>query len=572
MLKGKSASNGHAVGTIVLYEKPDINVEEEACNDPEKCLKTLTDALDQAYNDLDKVREKALESMGEEHAEIFEAHQQMVKDPEIMSQVKAMIENDKVDAASAYKRVTDQFITIFEGMDDEYFRGRAADIKDIQYRILALLKGVEYKDLSALDEPTIIVAHDLAPSDTAGLDLDYVKGFITEVGGMTSHTAIMARALSLPAMVGVKDAIKTLEDNELVYLNATDGDIVRNPDDATLEKAKQRVKEQEKIKARLQAYKDKPTKTKDGIAIPLYANVGSDQDVPIAREGGAEGVGLYRTEFLFMNSDTMPDEETQRKAYEAVFKAFHPVIVRTLDIGGDKSLPYLEQDEEMNPFLGKRAIRLTLQEKELFKTQIRALLIGAKDQEDVRIMFPMIARKDELMSAKEVVHEVITDLKNEGEKYQSNIHYGIMIEIPAAALNAQSLAKEVDFFSIGTNDLIQYTYAADRMNENVSYLYEPFDPTLLRLMKHTRDAASEEGTEIGVCGEMAGDLDAALILSGLGMDELSMSPGSILPLREALSKVSKEDLKALADEVLKLDEAQPVKEKVKAFKEKHGIE
>ncbi|MFW6298695.1 MAG: phosphoenolpyruvate--protein phosphotransferase [Bacillota bacterium] len=572
MLNGKSASDGHAVGKIVLYEKPDIEVKKGSCDNPEDCLKTLNEALDQAYQDLDHVREKALESMGQEHAEIFEAHQQMVNDPEIKSQVKAMIENDKVDPAYAYKEVTDQFITIFEGMDDEYFRGRAADIKDIQYRVLALLKGLEYKDLSALSEDSIVVANDLAPSDTAGLNLDYVKGFITEVGGMTSHTAIMARALSLPAMVGVKDALKTLKDGETVYLNATDGDIVRNPDEKTLEKAKARVQEQEKVKARLRAFKDKATKTKDGSALPLFANVGSDQDVPIAREGGAEGVGLFRTEFLFMNSDTMPDEETQRKAYLAVFEAFHPVIVRTLDIGGDKSLPYLEQEQEMNPFLGKRAIRLTLQEKDLFKTQIRALLTAAKDQKDVRIMFPMIARKDELLRAKEVVHDVIADLDNEGKSYQSNIQYGIMIEIPAAALNARSLAKEVDFFSIGTNDLIQYTYAADRMNENVSYLYEPFDPTLLRLMKRTLDDAHEEGTEIGVCGEMAGDLDAGLILSGMGMDELSMSPGSILPLREALSKVTKDDLKALSDEVLALDDAETVKAKVDTFKKTHGIE
>ncbi|MFP4078024.1 MAG: phosphoenolpyruvate-utilizing N-terminal domain-containing protein, partial [Candidatus Izemoplasmataceae bacterium] len=304
MLKGKSASDGHAVGKIALYEKPEIHVEKGSCDTPEKCLKTLNEALEQAFEDLDQVREKALESMGQEHAEIFEAHQQMVRDPEIKSQVKAMIENDKVDAAYAYKTVTDQFIAIFEDMDDEYFRGRAADIKDIQYRILALLKGVEYKDLSALNEDTIVVAHDLAPSDTAGLDLDYVKGFITEVGGMTSHTAIMARALSLPAMVGVKDALKHLKDGETVYLNATDGGIVRNPDQKTLDQAKARVDEQEKVKARLKAYKGKATKTKDGTEIPLFANVGSDQDVPIAREGGAEGVGLFRTEFLFMNSDT----------------------------------------------------------------------------------------------------------------------------------------------------------------------------------------------------------------------------------------------------------------------------
>jgi phosphotransferase system enzyme I (PtsI) len=571
MLEGKNASQGHAVGKVVRYEKPDISVEKSTCSNPEKCLETLSSALETAYNDLEVIRKKALESMGEDHAEIFEAHQQMINDPEIKSQVRSMIESDKVDSAYAYKQVTDQFITIFENMDDEYFKGRAADIKDIQYRVLALLKGVDYKDLSVLSEESIIVAHDLAPSDTAGLDLEYVKGFITEVGGHTSHTAIMARALSLPAMVGVKDALSELEDGVTVYLNATDGDIEVNPDDKTLEKAKKRVKEQEKTLERLKAYKDLDTKTKDGFKLPLFANVGSDKDVPFAKEGGAEGVGLFRTEFLFMNSDSMPSEDDQIKAYEAVFKAFSPVIVRTLDIGGDKSLPYLKQDEELNPFLGKRAIRLTLDEIDLFKTQLRALLIASKDQDDVRIMFPMIARKDELMKAKNVLNEVKAELENEEKAYQTNVLVGIMIEIPAAALNAKSLAKEVDFFSIGTNDLIQYTYAADRMNETVSYLYEPFDPTLLRLMKHTLDAAHKEGTEIGVCGEMAGDLDAALVLTGMGMDELSMSPGSILPLREALSLVKRDDLADLANTVLELDEADQVKAKIDDFKKLHSI-
>ncbi len=571
MLEGKNASQGHAVGKVVRYEKPDISVEKSTCSNPEKCLETLSSALETAYNDLEVIRKKALESMGEDHAEIFEAHQQMINDPEIKSQVRSMIESDKVDSAYAYKQVTDQFITIFENMDDEYFKGRAADIKDIQYRVLALLKGVDYKDLSVLSEDSIIVAHDLAPSDTAGLDLEYVKGFITEVGGHTSHTAIMARALSLPAMVGVKDALSELEDGVTVYLNATDGDIEVNPDEKTLEKAKKRVKEQEKTLERLKAYKDLDTKTKDGFKLPLFANVGSDKDVPFAKEGGAEGVGLFRTEFLFMNSDSMPSEDDQIKAYEAVFKAFSPVIVRTLDIGGDKSLPYLKQDEELNPFLGKRAIRLTLDEIDLFKTQLRALLIASKDQDDVRIMFPMIARKDELMKAKNVLNEVKAELENEEKAYQTNVLVGIMIEIPAAALNAKSLAKEVDFFSIGTNDLIQYTYAADRMNETVSYLYEPFDPTLLRLMKHTLDAAHKEGTEIGVCGEMAGDLDAALVLAGMGMDELSMSPGSILPLREALSLVKRDDLADLANTVLELDEADQVKAKIDDFKKLHSI-
>jgi len=571
MLEGKNASQGHAVGKVVRYEKPDISVEKSTCSNPEKCLETLSSALETAYNDLEVIRKKALESMGEDHAEIFEAHQQMINDPEIKSQVRSMIESDKVDSAYAYKQVTDQFITIFENMDDEYFKGRAADIKDIQYRVLALLKGVDYKDLSVLSEESIIVAHDLAPSDTAGLDLEYVKGFITEVGGHTSHTAIMARALSLPAMVGVKDALSELEDGVTVYLNATDGDIEVNPDEKTLEKAKKRVKEQEKTLERLKAYKDLDTKTKDGFKLPLFANVGSDKDVPFAKEGGAEGVGLFRTEFLFMNSDSMPSEDDQIKAYEAVFKAFSPVIVRTLDIGGDKSLPYLKQDEELNPFLGKRAIRLTLDEIDLFKTQLRALLIASKDQDDVRIMFPMIARKDELMKAKNVLNEVKAELENEEKAYQTNVLVGIMIEIPAAALNAKSLAKEVDFFSIGTNDLIQYTYAADRMNETVSYLYEPFDPTLLRLMKHTLDAAHKEGTEIGVCGEMAGDLDAALVLAGMGMDELSMSPGSILPLREALSLVKRDDLADLANTVLELDEADQVKAKIDDFKKLHSI-
>ena len=567
MKKGNIASEGIGIGEAVTMTHEEIVVEEKQCEDTKQSLETLEDALEKSTKDLKRIRDNAEKTMGNEHAEIFDAHIQMVNDPEMSNQVKAMIEGDNLCPDAAYDKVAKQFIDIFENMEDDYFKERAADIKDIRKRVLTYLQGKNPSDPSLMDKSSIVIAHDLTPSDTASLNLDHVKGFVTEVGGLTSHTAIMARALGIPAIVGAEGVLKNVSEGDTVALDAIDHDIYINPSEDTLKTMRDKDARYQEYLEDLKRFKDQPTKTKDGQAVPLHANVGSPKETDAIKRSGAEGVGLFRTEFLFMESDTMPDEETQIKAYQTVFDTVQPVIVRTLDVGGDKNIPYIEQPKEDNPFLGKRAIRLCFDEVELFKTQLRALLRASKDHEDVKIMLPMVAVVSEVRRARNILEEVEADLKREGTPYQTNIKLGIMIEIPAAALNARALAKEVDFFSIGTNDLIQYLFAADRMNESVAYLYEPYDPTLLRVMKETLDAAHAEGIEIGVCGELAGEKDLALVLAGMGMDELSMSPSRILEIRKTLYKLSMKDLKQLTHDVLAAEEAVDVKKIIKQFKD-----
>ena len=565
--KGKIASQGIALGQVHIMESPTIEVKEQTCEDTEKSLKKLHEAVKKSTQDLEKIRENATHSMGEEEAEIFDAHIQMVNDPEMLSQTKAMIEGENLCADAAFDKVANQFIEIFSNMDDAYFKERAADIKDIKTRVLLYLQDKQPNDPSLIDRPTIVVAHDLTPSDTASLNLKYVKGFITEVGGLTSHSAIMARALGIPAIVGANDIIQDVSDEDAIILDAIDHNITINPSEKNTKEAQVKLKEYEAYLETLKQYKDEPTQTKDGFKIPLFANIGSPNEVKAITQNGAEGVGLFRTEFLFMESDTMPDEATQVEAYKKVFEAIQPVIVRTLDIGGDKNIPYISQPKEDNPFLGKRAIRLAFDEIELFKTQLRALLIAAKDQHEVKIMIPMIAIASEIRKVKSILKDVKASLEEENKAYQTNIKLGIMIEIPAAALNADALAKEVDFFSIGTNDLIQYLFAADRMNESVSYLYEPYDPTLLRLIQSVIKAAQANDVEIGMCGELAGNLDIALVLSGMKIDELSMSPANILEIRKTLNTLNLKDLVQLTQEVLNSSEASEVKNIIKQFKD-----
>ena len=568
-MKGKVASTGYGIGEAVVVEKETLKADKEHCEDVNTCIDAFREAIEKSTEELRTIREKSTESLGEEHAAIFDAHIEMANDVEIKQQVESKIENDGVKAAYAFQEVTEQFIEMFENMEDDYFAARAADIKDIQQRVLGHLLDKPVKDLSLLDSASIIVARDLAPSDTAGLNIEHVRGFVTEAGGTTSHTAIIARALGIPALVGVEGALENVEEKDTLLLDAHEGELHVNPDEKTLADAKEKIRAQEAERERLKPFAKKKTETANGKAMPLYANIGTPKELIATNEHGAEGIGLFRTEFLFMDTASMPDEGTQLEAYKEVFDTIQPVIVRTLDIGGDKALPYLEMPEEANPFLGHRAVRLTLSEPELFNTQLRALLRAAKDQKELRIMFPMIATVEELKRAKESLARAESELEKEGKDYQRNVKVGIMIEIPAAALNARALGKHCDFFSIGTNDLIQYVYAADRMNEHVAYLYRPLDPVLLSLIKDVTDAAQETDTEIGVCGEMAGDFDAALILFGLGLDELSMSPARILPIREALSRLRLEQLSTLADDALKADGPEEVRRIVQAFKDKH---
>ena len=557
-MKGLAVSNGLAIGKILIYEKYPIPDFEKTCLNQNDCLKAFKEAIETSKNELLSLKNRASKTLDEKHLAIFDAHISMVDDVEVVSQVTKRIEIGE-SAAHAYASVTTQFIAMFEGMEDAYFKERASDIKDIQYRVLAHLTATPIKDLALLDEDVIVFAHDLTPSDTASLDLNHVKGFATVIGGGTSHTTIMARSLGLPAIVGVGEALMKEQDGEMVILDANEGIITPSPDQKTLASYELALANELKKKALLEGFKTKKTVLKSGESLPLYANIGSPKDLDLVLENNAEGIGLLRSEFLFIDSQEAPSLESQIKAYQKVFDSIQPVIVRTLDIGGDKKLPYLKMDPEENPFLGVRAIRLCFNEIDLFKTQLKALLIASKYQKDVRIMFPMIARVDELLKAKDLLESVKKELDHENTPYQKNTLVGIMIEIPSAALNARALSKYCDFFSIGTNDLIQYTYAADRMNQNVSYLYDPLDPTLLRLINQVINDAHLENTEIGVCGEMASDPIAALLLSGMGIDELSMSASALLTVRETLSRYTKDDLKTITQKALEKENSEEIK-------------
>ena len=444
------------------------------------------------------------------------------------------------------------FVNMFEAMEDNpYMQERAADIRDVTERVLSHLLGVKIPNPSSIQEEVVIVAKDLTPSDTAQLDRNFVKGFVTDIGGRTSHSAIMARSLEIPAVVGTKTVTESIKDGDIVIIDGLGGNIIINPDEETLASYNEKGMKFKQQKEEWKLLKNAETVTKDGKHIELAANIGTPKDLVGVIENGAEAVGLYRTEFLYMDSADFPTEEEQFNAYKEVLEGMEgkPVIVRTMDIGGDKELPYLELPEEMNPFLGYRAIRICLAEPEMFRTQLRALL-RASVFGKLRIMFPMIATLNEFREAKKILEEEKAKLIQENVAVSEEIEVGIMVEIPAAAVLAHQFAKEVDFFSIGTNDLIQYTMAADRMNQQVSYLYQPYNPSILTLIKHVIDSSHAEGKWTGMCGEMAGDQTAVPLLVGLGLDEFSMSASSVLKTRSLMSKLDSTEMKKLADKAI----------------------
>lgn len=566
MLSGIGASDGICIGKVYKYEQVELVVEKSTVSDVAAELVRFDGALTSSIQEIQAIKDKTSETMDEETAAIFGAHIEILGDPELIGGVRSMIESDAVGADFALKTVSDNFVAIFEAMDNEYIRERAADIKDVSKRLLMHIQGVKGASLADINEEVVVVAKDLTPSDTAQLDKNLVLGFITNVGGRTSHSAIMARTLEIPAIVGTNDGFEQLEDGQLVMLNGATGEIVVSPTEDEIAEYKEKMAEIAKQKAIWAQYKEKKTVTKDGLHIDLAANIGSPEDVEGVLANGGEGIGLYRTEFLYMGKPDFPTEEEQLTAYKDVLENMSgkPVVVRTLDIGGDKELDYLEMEEEMNPFLGNRALRLCLNKPEMFKVQIRALL-RASVYGDLHIMFPMIATIDEFRTAKTFLKEVEAELKAEGVEVSNDYKLGIMIEIPAAAVAADIFAREVDFFSIGTNDLIQYTFAADRMNENVSYLYQPFNPSLLRLIKMVTSAAHKEGKWAGMCGEMAGEASALPLLIGLGMDELSMSAPGILRARYLAGKMAKADCEALVEKALLASNQVEVKALVDAY-------
>ena len=551
-LHGIAASDGIAIAKVYTLTEPDLTVTKVTVEDSEKEVSRLDDALAASIKDVELIKETALKNIGEEEAQVFDAHLMVLSDPELIGQVKDSITSNKVNAESALKEVTDMFISIFAGMEDNpYMQERAADIRDVSKRILAHLLGVKIPSPATIKDEVIIVAADLTPSDTAQLNRQYVKAFVTDIGGRTSHSAIMARSLEIPAIVGTKEVTSIAKDGDIIIVDGLSGDVFLNPSEEVIAEYRAKAEAFAAQQAEWEKLKDSKTYTKDGHQVELAANIGTPKDLEGVVHNGAEGVGLYRTEFLYMDSHEMPTEEDQFEAYKAVLEGMNgkPVVVRTMDIGGDKELPYLPLPHEMNPFLGYRAIRISLNEPEMFRTQLRALL-RASVYGKLRIMFPMIATLNDFRGAKALLEEEKAKLIAEGVAVSDDIQVGIMIEIPAAAVLAHQFAKEVDFFSIGTNDLIQYTMAADRMNERVSYLYQPYNPSILTLIKHVIDSAHKEGKWAGMCGEMAGDQTAVPLLVGLGLDEFSMSASSVLKTRSLISKLTLSDMQALADKAI----------------------
>ncbi|PWZ83164.1 phosphoenolpyruvate--protein phosphotransferase, partial [Staphylococcus pseudintermedius] len=560
-----AASDGVAIAKAYLLVEPDLSFSNEKTDQPEAEVQKFNEALNNSKIELTKIRNHAEEQLGADKAAIFDAHLLVLDDPELIQPIEEKIKNESASAPQALTEVTQNFITIFESMDNEYMKERAADIRDVAKRVLAHILGVELPNPSIIDESVIIVAHDLTPSDTAQLNKQYVQGFVTNIGGRTSHSAIMSRSLEIPAVVGTKSISESVQQGDMVIVDGLTGDVIVNPSDDEIKAYQHKRESFFADREALKQLRDEPSKTLDGHEVELAANIGTPNDLEGVHNNGAEGIGLYRTEFLYMGRDNMPTEDEQFEAYKKVLESMEGkrVVVRTLDIGGDKELPYLNLPEEMNPFLGYRAIRLCLDQPEIFRPQLRALL-RASAYGKLNIMFPMVATIQEFRDAKALLLEEKENLKQEGVEVSDDIELGIMVEIPATAALADVFAKEVDFFSIGTNDLIQYTMAADRMSERVSYLYQPYNPSILRLIKQVIDASHQEGKWTGMCGEMAGDETAIPLLIGLGLDEFSMSATSILKARRQIKDLSRTEMVQLADRALNCATVDEVVDLVKA--------
>ncbi|HHA6955674.1 TPA: phosphoenolpyruvate--protein phosphotransferase [Staphylococcus aureus] len=549
LIKGIAASDGVAIAKAYLLVEPDLTFDKnEKVTDVEGEVAKFNSAIEASKVELTKIRNNAEVQLGADKAAIFDAHLLVLDDPELIQPIQDKIKNENANAATALTDVTTQFVTIFESMDNEYMKERAADIRDVSKRVLSHILGVELPNPSMIDESVVIVGNDLTPSDTAQLNKEFVQGFATNIGGRTSHSAIMSRSLEIPAIVGTKSITQEIKQGDMIIVDGLNGDVIVNPTEDELIAYQDKRERYFADKKELQKLRDADTVTVDGVHAELAANIGTPNDLPGVIENGAQGIGLYRTEFLYMGRDQMPTEEEQFEAYKEVLEAMDGkrVVVRTLDIGGDKELSYLNLPEEMNPFLGYRAIRLCLAQQDIFRPQLRALL-RASVYGKLNIMFPMVATINEFREAKAILLEEKENLKNEGHDISDDIELGIMVEIPATAALADVFAKEVDFFSIGTNDLIQYTLAADRMSERVSYLYQPYNPSILRLVKQVIEASHKEGKWTGMCGEMAGDETAIPLLLGLGLDEFSMSATSILKARRQINGLSKNEMTELAN-------------------------
>ena len=545
--KGIGVSSGISIGKVQIVNHKKVEILQKNIIDVEVEVSRYDEAIAISKVEIEAIIKTTKDQMGEEHGQIFEAHLLMLQDPQLYSEVKNYIINEKTNSEYALQKVSSMFIDMFKTMNDEYMRERAADIKDVTSRVLNHLLGIKTVDLSDLGESTIIIADDLTPSDTATMDRKHVLGFITNIGGRTSHTAIMARTLEIPAIVGLSGITSKLQDGDMIIMDGKEGIVIACPSEEQIEKYLIKQKEYIDKKDQLKKLVKEKSETTDKRHIDIAANIGTAEDLDSVIANGADGIGLFRTEFLYMNSCSLPTEEEQYNAYKKVVEGMNSkeVIIRTLDIGGDKELQSMELPKEMNPFLGYRAIRICLDKTDIFKTQLRALL-RASAYGKLKIMFPMISDVDQVKKAKALIEEVKAEIKEEGISYDENIQVGVMIEIPAAAMISDMLAKEVDFFSIGTNDLIQYTIAVDRMNEKISSLYDPLHPGVIRLIKMVVENAHKEGIKVGMCGEMAGELEYIPLLVGLGLDKLSMSASSILAARKLVRSLNYNETKELA--------------------------
>lgn len=559
-VNGIGVANGYGIGRAFVYEKVKLQIESYEVTDIEREVSRLSAAILQSKHELEALKKNVQKNLDDDHGAIFEAHIHILLDPVIKEEMVTRIREEHQNASFVLQVIVNDYIKLFESLDDAYMQQRAVDLEDVFFRVQCHLHGVKPTSLAEIIEPVVVVCDDLTPSDTASLDPNMILGIVTNVGARTSHSGIMARSLEIPAVLGTQDITAKVDQGDWLILDGGTGEVFIQPSDAMINKYLNQKEAYERYHETLMVYKDKVTTTKCGKHIALAANIGSENDLEQVIKYGAEGIGLFRTEFLYMNSQTLPSESEQYDVYKRVLTEMNnqPVVIRTLDIGGDKYLPYMTLPKEMNPFLGHRAIRLCFEREDIFKTQLRALL-RASIYGTLKIMFPMIATIDEFLKAKRILLSVKEELLKEQIPVSEDIEIGIMVEIPATAVLAEQFACHVDFFSIGTNDLIQYTFAADRMNEQVAYLYQPFNPSLLHLISMVAKAGEKHGKWVGMCGEMAGDLNAAPLLVGLGLTELSMSATSILSIRKSLSTSTYHDLKIVSEKALLCQSEKEVK-------------
>jgi len=560
-VRGVGTSPGIGIGKVFIYKKPKLEIVKREIENPREEILKFNNALDIACMEIDKLYNRTLTNIGEKEAQIFVAHKMILRDPDFINNIKKEIKRKNVNAEYAVKRIGEDFINTFKNMKDEYLKERAVDIYDISKRVLKILLDINPTGLTSMNEKSIIIAEDLTPSDTAKMNKDMVVGIVTELGGRTSHTSIIAKTLEIPSISGVEDITSMIFHGDNIIIDGSEGDIILNPTDSDNKLYSIKIKEQNEYKRKISSMIREDTISEDGYKVNLLGNIGSTSDLDKVLENGGEGIGLFRTEFVYMNKDRLPTEEEQFNIYKEAAQKLgdKPMVIRTLDVGGDKEISYLNLPKEMNPFLGYRAIRLCLDRLDIFKTQLRAIY-RAGYFGNIKIMFPMISDIEELRDIKLIAKEVRDELRRENINFNKNLEIGIMVEVPAVAIHSKVFAKEVDFFSIGTNDLIQYSLAVDRGNQSLEHLYTPYHPAILRLIKMIIDNGHKAGISVGMCGEVAGDPRLISLLLAMGLDEFSMNSASILKARDLIKNTSIKKVKPMIDRILDLPRAKDVEE------------